>query len=311
MVMGQPYKIKSYSILETIGKGTYAKVVRAFNEKTSSYVAIKIINRQEVQKMNMMRYLESEIRLLQILSHSSLPKIHEIIYTEKEIFIVMEYFPNGNMAEIPDSRIYFTYKERFEIVLKIAECLNYLHERSISHRDIKPENIVFDVANNPILIDFGLSIENHESETSTFCGSPTYMAPEIITNKHYDSKKADIWAFAVTVHFFMSNELPFDYSSEAKFLNDIRKGKLVINNKCSGDLKNLLDRCFNLNPEQRPTIKQIVESLESMRVDRINSHLPQLNEITSRKLNRSKIDKNAMFFVNNHNRYRLRKIQSM
>ena len=194
-----PSSVGRYRILRQIGKGGFAVVVQAVDTKTNQFVAIKIVSRQEIQRQNNMIYLENELRLCSRFDHPSIVKVFDIIYEEDIIMIVMEYFHNGDLQSLISQGILLSFDECVRISYKILDALAYLHKRGICHRDIKPGNILFDDSFNPKLIDFGLAKENADV-LSTYCGTLWYIAPEIVKNSEYDGRKADIWAFGVTLH---------------------------------------------------------------------------------------------------------------
>ena len=259
-----PQRFGKYRVLNIVGQGAYSTVVKALNEKTSEIFAIKVIDRQMVTNSGMMRYLDTELRILERISHPSLIKVYEILYEEKFILIVMEFLPHGNIVDIYENRIFFSLKERLEICIKILQGLNFLHDHGIAHRDIKPENIMFDVENNPKIIDFGLSCDRNCLK-KTLCGSKLYMAPEVMRGDKYNGFKADIWSLGVTFHLFMSNELPFDYNSEAKLLREVRNGRLCLKNKTNGPIKEIINKMLDLDPENRPTVKELIEMFNLFR----------------------------------------------
>ncbi|EAX89733.1 CAMK family protein kinase [Trichomonas vaginalis G3] len=194
-----PSHIGKYTITKLIGKGGFAVVVLAVNDQTHQQVAIKICDRVQIQENNILAYLEAELRLSMRFNHPNIAKTYEVIYEPDIILIVMEYFPNGDLQSLLTHGVKFTTQEQIKIAIGVLNGLNYLHQRGISHRDIKPENIVFDEKLNPKIIDFGLSKED-SSNLYTFCGTPYYVAPEMITSHSYNGMKADIWAFGITLH---------------------------------------------------------------------------------------------------------------
>lgn len=256
-----PANIEGYKTRQVLCKGLTAIIVKAVNVKTEEEVAIKIFDREKITEKGMIKYLESELRLIARLNHPAFPKIHDIIYDEKHIMIVMDYLPNGSVLDAISNRTMFSYSERLTIVYKILEGISYLHDRGIAHRDIKPDNIVFDIDNQPKIIDFGFSCEFAEMK-NTFCGTETYMAPEVMKREKYNGFKADIWAFAITAHILLTSQLPYEFMSEARYINDMENGTLKLRVQCPGILGKIITNCLNIDPDLRPTAREILDQMK-------------------------------------------------
>lgn len=252
-----PANIGRYQIVKQIGKGAFAVVVLAYDSKTNFPVAIKIISRQDAIKNNMLNYLENELRQLSKLNHPHIVKVLDVIFEPDYINIVMDYMENGDMQGMIDRGFKFSSKEQLRILMEILEALQYLHARGISHRDIKPANILFDQEYHAKIIDFGLS---HESKTltSTFCGTPFYMAPEVIMNKMYDGMKADIWAFGVTAHIFVTSHFPFIARSELAYIKSVQKEQIEFSIDITGFIGTVIQRSLIIDPKLRASAEQLI-----------------------------------------------------
>ena len=200
----------------------------------------------------------------------------------------MEYLPNGDLQSLISQGTRFSVEEQLNITYQILDALNYLHQRGISHRDIKPANILFDENMHPKLIDFGMSCENAAS-SHTFCGTPFFMAPEIINTDNYDGKKSDIWSLAITLHVMATYVFPFHYQSEVQYLKDVQAKKLFFQNKAQGIMGNIIKEMLICEPKERPSSKEIIEMIEqycaqhfivlsskAKQVSRPNTSLPRI-----------------------------------
>lgn len=267
-----------YEFVKPLGNGAFGHIVLALHKRTRERVAIKLINRHDVIKKDMLQYVDTEIRLLTRINHPSFPKIYEIVYGKDYICIVMEYMENGNLAEIMSSGFCFSYNEKLSILYKILEGIEYLHQRQIAHRDIKPQNIVFDAHYNPKIIDLGLS---HESATilATYCGTPNYLAPEIVKNSTYNGFTADIWSFGITAHCIMTNRNPINYTSEPQYIKDIKNGTLVIDNQCHGPFREIIEKCLDEDPMKRPTATELLASVKNFMENEIPHAFTHSNKV--------------------------------
>lgn len=257
-----PQVVGPYKVTKIIGRGAFAVVALGINEKTEEKVALKVIDRAAMMNTNSLQYIEAELRLSTRFNHPSIVKIYDVFYLPQYIVIAMEYLPNNNLISHIVDGVFFTYQEKIELLTKVLEGMEYLHSKNIAHRDIKPENILFDANFQPKLIDFGLSCENADAMT-TFCGTVQYMSPEMIRNNSYNALKADIWAFGVTAHLFITKEFPWMFTSDAKHIDNIKTGKLQLNNICGSNIGKIIEKCLEFDPEKRPTARELLQMFNS------------------------------------------------
>ena len=190
--------IQEYYPLEIIGAGSFGLVVNVIQIKTKQKMAVKIIDKLNVEHMTNMEYLNNEVYILSILNNPHIMKIYDLLDNKHYFFIFMELIEGGNLKDliikryIDKSHPYLFRDSECSIIMKgILEALDYLHKKNIIHRDIKPENIMFkikDDLSSVTLCDFGLSYQLSEFEKSVSgsCGTIIYMAPEILLKKSYD-----------------------------------------------------------------------------------------------------------------------------
>ena len=190
--------IKEYFPLEIIGAGSFGLVVNVIQIKTGQKMAVKIINKNNVNFNADADYLINEVKILKSLDNPRIMKIYDILDNQQYFFIFMELIEGGNLKDLiikrylDNNKYLFRDSECSQIMKSILEALNYLHKKNIIHRDIKPENILFknkDDLSSVILCDFGLAYQLSEYENSITgsCGTTIYMAPEILLKKNYDS----------------------------------------------------------------------------------------------------------------------------
>ena len=187
---------KEYFPIEIIGAGAFGLVVNVIEIKTGQKMAVKIINKNNVN-FNA-DYLNNEVNIVNSLDNPRIMKIYDILDNHRYFFIFMELIEGGNLKDLiikryVDNNVYlFRDSECAQIMKGILEAINYLHKKNIIHRDIKPENILFknkDDLSSVILCDFGLAyqLNEYENSISGSCGTTIYMAPEILLKKNYDA----------------------------------------------------------------------------------------------------------------------------
>lgn len=277
--------VGKYTVVEEIGRGAFAVTCKAFDKESQKYVAIKFIDRIAVMQNKMLEYVEREVRFMQYLNHPSFVKVHEIIYDKTFIMVVMDYCENGTIIDCMNRGIIFSRIEKITILYKILEGIEYLHKKNIAHRDIKLENVVFDYNFNPKIIDLGLS-HDRPSNCTTYCGTPSYIAPEVVMNNQYDGFKFDIWSFGITAHLFMTNNTPFDFVSEAQFNRDIKHHTIKINNRIGGEFGTIIAKCFEIDPSKRPSVSQLLSMLKPIANSKCSKSVSYVNHnLTLMKLN--------------------------
>ncbi|EAY16939.1 CAMK family protein kinase [Trichomonas vaginalis G3] len=188
----------------------------------------------------------------------------------------MEYLPNSDLQTILERGVQFTIYEQVRIFKEIVLGLNYLHKRGISHRDIKPENILFDENYHPKIIDFGFSRENC-SKLNTYCGTPFFVAPEVITSDQYDGTKADLWSLAVTMHIMNTGKFPWRYRSDVQLIKDMQFGRLEIHNEAKGLIGLIIGKLLTFDPADRPTTDDILNMFaEHEQIHQTKNELPHV-----------------------------------
>ncbi|XP_013999294.1 MAP/microtubule affinity-regulating kinase 3 isoform X8 [Salmo salar] len=254
----QPH-IGNYRLLKTIGKGNFAKVKLARHILTGREVAIKIIDKTQLNPTSLQK-LFREVRIMKILNHPNIVKLFEVIETEKTLYLVMEYASGGEVFDYLVAHGRMKEKEARAKFRQIVSAVQYCHQKHIVHRDLKAENLLLDADMNIKIADFGFSNEFvMGSKLDTFCGSPPYAAPELFQGKKYDGPEVDVWSLGVILYTLVSGSLPFDGQNLKELRERVLRGKYRIPFYMSTDCENLLKRFLVLNPAKRGTLEQIMK----------------------------------------------------
>uniref|UniRef100_A0AAR2JV65 non-specific serine/threonine protein kinase n=1 Tax=Pygocentrus nattereri TaxID=42514 RepID=A0AAR2JV65_PYGNA len=243
----QPH-IGNYRLLKTIGKGNFAKVKLARHILTGREVAIKIIDKTQLNPTSLQK-----VNILDL-------KLFEVIETEKTLYLVMEYASGGEVFDYLVAHGRMKEKEARAKFRQIVSAVQYCHQKHIVHRDLKAENLLLDADMNIKIADFGFSNEfTLGNKLDTFCGSPPYAAPELFQGKKYDGPEVDVWSLGVILYTLVSGSLPFDGQNLKELRERVLRGKYRIPFYMSTDCENLLKRFLVLNPAKRGTLEQIMK----------------------------------------------------
>uniref|UniRef100_A0A9J8CV24 non-specific serine/threonine protein kinase n=1 Tax=Cyprinus carpio carpio TaxID=630221 RepID=A0A9J8CV24_CYPCA len=246
--------IGNYRLLKTIGKGNFAKVKLARHILTGSEVAIKIIDKTQLNPTSLQKVRFTFNTKLCML------KLFEVIETEKTLFLVMEYASGGEVFDYLVAHGRMKEKEARAKFRQIVSAVQYCHQKHIVHRDLKAENLLLDADMNIKIADFGFSNEFMVgNKLDTFCGSPPYAAPELFQGKKYDGPEVDVWSLGVILYTLVSGSLPFDGQNLKELRERVLRGKYRIPFYMSTDCENLLKRFLVLNPTKRGTLEQIMK----------------------------------------------------
>jgi 5'-AMP-activated protein kinase catalytic alpha subunit len=246
-----------YRLLKTLGEGAFSKVKLGQHIDTGKTYAIKVIELREVKAQNMETQLRREIDVMSRMDHPSLIKLHEVMNSPRNIFLVLDLAAGGELfnklaqdgalAE-PVARNYFQ---------QLIDALDYMHTLGAIHRDLKPENLLLDAEGRLKIADFGLSVFSGGGMLKTRCGTPNYVAPEIFHADGYSGAPADLWSAGVILFVMLAAELPFDAPSITDLARQIMAVRVTYPRTMPAGAVDLMKKLLVADPEGRLTIAQI------------------------------------------------------
>ncbi|VFR00455.1 unnamed protein product [Cuscuta campestris] len=251
-----------YEVGKLLGCGAFAKVYHARDIRSGQSVAIKVINKKKISGATMIGNIKREISVMRRLHNPHIVKLFEVLATKTKIYFVMEFVKGGELfAKVAKGR--FSEDLGRKYFRQLISALGYCHSRGIFHRDLKPENLLLNENGDLKISDFGLSAVSDQVRQDgmlhTLCGTPAYVAPEILTKKGYDGAKADVWSCGVVLYVLTAGYLPFNDPNLMVMYKKIYKGEFRCPRWMSPDLKRLLSRLLDTNPATRITIDEITE----------------------------------------------------
>jgi len=278
--------IHDYIIGKQIGQGAYATVRLAVHKPSGKKVAIKIYEKSRLLDPQRRKSVRREIRVMDRLSHPNIVKFYEVADTSRQVFLVLEYVNGGSLHYLLKKRANRRLSEidARMIFSQVCAGIRYCHERLVVHRDIKLENVLVQYPDKAVahnqnlaltssghldprqlvvkLIDFGFaSLVVPGKKLRVFCGTPSYMAPEIIQRKEYGGYCVDIWALGILLYAMLFGQFPFRGQSDKELYKKILKGAFTfpegIEAEVSKNARALLVKTF-VQMDVRPTIQNVV-----------------------------------------------------
>ncbi|KAJ0261873.1 CBL-interacting serine/threonine-protein kinase 11 [Hirschfeldia incana] len=253
-----------YELGKLLGCGAFAKVYHARDLRTGQSVAIKILNKKKLLLANpaLANNIKREISIMRRLSHPNIVKLHEVMATRTKIFFAMEFVKGGELFNKISKHGRLTEDLSRRYFQQLISAVGYCHARGVYHRDLKPENLLIDESGSLKVSDFGLSALTDQIRPDgllhTLCGTPAYVAPEILSKKGYDGAKVDVWSCGVVLFVLACGYLPFNDPNIMSMYKKIYKGEYRCPKWMSQDLKRFVSRLLDINPETRITVDEIV-----------------------------------------------------
>ncbi|XP_065644325.1 serine/threonine-protein kinase Chk1 isoform X2 [Hydra vulgaris] len=254
--------VEGWDFVETLGEGAYGEVRLAINRKTQEAVAVKIVNADKLAGNK--DCLKKEVCIHKMLQHSHIIKFYGQRTEKDRVYLFLEYAAGGELFDRIEPDVGMPIPQACRYFKQLINGLEYIHSKGVTHRDIKPENILLDVDGNLKITDFGLSTvfryKDVERLLERCCGTPPYVAPEVLQKKEYKAEPADIWSCGIVLTAMLAGELPWDEPIEScKEYLDWSHSKLIhtpwnkLNTTSIGFLKKLLHPV----PSKRYTIAEI------------------------------------------------------
>ncbi|XP_021729694.1 CBL-interacting serine/threonine-protein kinase 6-like [Chenopodium quinoa] len=256
-----------YELGRVLGQGTFARVYYARNLESGKSVAMKVVGKEKVVRAKMMDQMKREISVMKRLKHPNIVELYEVMATKSKIFLALELVRGGELhakvskegkLEEHTARSYFR---------QLISAVDYCHSRGVFHRDLKLENLLLDQDDNLKITDFGLSAffeeeENNQVLLRTTCGTPHYVAPEVVSKRGqgYDGSKADIWSCGVILFVLLAGYLPFHDENIMQMYRKVYKGDFTCPTWFSAEARELITRMLDPNPATRITLAEIMES---------------------------------------------------
>lgn len=247
-----------FEFLKVIGKGSFGKVLLAKHKHEGKIYAVKVLQKAHIMKRNEVKHIMSERSvLLKNVKHPFLVGLHYSFQTADKLYFVLDYVNGGELFfHLQRERCFAEPRARF-YAAEMASALGYLHSLNIIYRDLKPENILLDGQGHVVLTDFGLCKEGIEGlgTTSTFCGTPEYLAPEVLRKQPYD-RTVDWWCLGAVLYEMLYGLPPFYSREHAEMYDNILHKPLKLRGNISIQAKGLLEGLLQKDKQHRLGVRR-------------------------------------------------------
>lgn len=228
--------VGKYELGRTIGEGTFAKVRFAKNTETGEHVAIKILDKEKVLKHKLVEQIKREISTMKLIEHPNVVRLHEVMGSKTKIFIVLEYVTGGELFDKIVNYGRMSEDEARRYFQQLINGVDFCHSRGVYHRDLKGDGLLH-----------------------TSCGTPNYVAPEVLDDGGYDGAPADLWSCGVILFVLLAGYLPFDDSNLMSLYKKIAAAEFKFPSWVSFGAQKLISKILDPNPVTRITISKILE----------------------------------------------------
>jgi serine/threonine protein kinase len=259
-------ELPGYSLGKQIGRGGYAIVKCGIRNDDGIKVAIKIYEKYMITSNQRKNCIDREIRILKQLKHPNIVKLYETFDTLTQLLLVMELVNGESLHSYVHSKSEkrLSETEALTLFIQIANAIAYCHERDVIHRDIKMANVLLDENHKVKIIDFGFSICTSSRNLSVPCGTPVYMAPEVLTKKNYNGKLTDIWSLGVLLFNMLCGCFPFAGNNERELLETVPKGEFTFPVTVSEETQSLVRKMLCVDPERRASASKVYKEASSI-----------------------------------------------
>eukprot|EP01016_Furgasonia_blochmanni_P007073 TRINITY_DN12834_c0_g1_i12.p1 TRINITY_DN12834_c0_g1~~TRINITY_DN12834_c0_g1_i12.p1 ORF type:complete len:379 (-),score=126.99 TRINITY_DN12834_c0_g1_i12:113-1249(-) len=252
-----------YKFDKVLGEGSFAVVRKGIKKSSGEEVAIKIIDKANLESDDQLA-LQTEVEILSQIDHPNIVKLYEIYDDKTKFYMIMELMTGGELFDRIVEKEHYSEKEAADTIRPIVDAIRYCHTMGIAHRDLKPENLLYATNDAKSIIkisDFGLAKVISNELMTTACGTPGYVAPEVLEGRGYDVN-VDYWSIGVILYVLLCGFPPFYEDTNEKLFEMIKKGKYEFPSPqwdgISEYAKDLIKKLLVIDPKKRLNAEQIL-----------------------------------------------------
>jgi len=253
-----------YTIGDKLGEGAFSVVHICHLKDTNEKFAVKIIRKSGLTPDDLVS-LQSEIAIMRELDHPHIIKLMEVYNEPTNYYLVQELVGGGELFDRIVAKTVYNEKEARDLVRVLLSTLSYLHSHNVAHRDLKPENLLLTSDRDDAdikIVDFGFAKHTRGNDLDSVCGTPDYVAPEILMRRHYGTK-CDIWSTGVITYIILGGYAPFYDENEAELFKKIKKGEYRFDSPfwdhISDEAKDLITHMLTVEPDLRLSADELLQ----------------------------------------------------
>jgi len=247
---GRRWTLQDFEIGKPLGRGKFGKVYLARERRTKYIVALKVLSKNQLLKSGVEHQLRREIEIQAHLRHRHILRMYGYFYDNKNIYLILEYSPGGELYKKLTARGQFSERTSARFISDLSMAMKYCHSKHVIHRDIKPENLLLGANNEVKIADFGWSVHAPTSRRNTLCGTLDYLPPEMVEGREHD-EQVDTWALGVLLYEFLVGSPPFETESHGATYRRIQRVDIRWPLGLPDDAKDLISKLLKKDPRQR------------------------------------------------------------
>jgi serine/threonine protein kinase len=219
-----PFTLKDLTLSTTVGTGTFGRVRIALHKPSKQWFALKIVKKSEVLRLKQVDHIRAEVKILAMINHPFIVNMMGFLTDDRRLYMLFDYVPGGELFSHLRREVKFSNEASRFYAAEIALAFEYLHTFNIAYRDLKPENLLLSAKGHIKITDFGFA-KQIDDRSYTLCGTPEYLAPEIIQSKGHN-KGVDWWAIGILIYEMLAGFPPFYDENPYGIYQKILAGKI-------------------------------------------------------------------------------------